>query len=284
MVVQCYWALVNSSVDTAFAKKYFGIIIAGAQIGSILGPTVAIQAVYIGIPALYLGGALTMFFMVLAMYYYIDKFSPVEEHADELPVDEGENANVSREVEKEEVGETKENEPIPSPPTITTPATASSSILQQPLSYITTIFTNLFPTPLKKHLKPRVVGPDEGVLEGFYLFMKYDYVKGIFAISSFSMVQVTIIDYMMKVRYTLSALHYIMTQYTLYSIVQYSRYTHVYNISISLYIIMRTRTGPGHGAVPAPAPGRLPGRLTGLRLLHGIHMHYYIVYTSIHSV
>ena len=204
MVVQCYWALVNSSVDTAFAKKYFGIIIAGAQIGSILGPTVAIQAVYIGIPALYLGGALTMFFMVLAMYYYIDKFSSADEHADELPVEEGEKVE---EVEKEEVVvETKEGEPTLSPPTVTTPT--SSSILQQPISYITTIPNNLFPTPLKRPLTPRVVGPDEGVLEGFYLFMKYDYVKGIFAISSFSMVQVTIIDYMMKVRYTLSTLHY----------------------------------------------------------------------------
>lgn len=40
---------------------------------------------------------------------------------------------------------------------------------------------------------------EAGVLEGFYLFWDHDYVKGIFAISSFSMVQVTVIDYMMKV-------------------------------------------------------------------------------------
>jgi AAA family ATP:ADP antiporter len=33
MVVQCYWALVNASVDVDFAKKNFGLIIAGAQIG-----------------------------------------------------------------------------------------------------------------------------------------------------------------------------------------------------------------------------------------------------------
>eukprot|EP01032_Pedospumella_encystans_P025966 gene25966-29331_t len=36
MVVQCYWALVNSSVNVQFAKKNFGLIVAGAQIGSIL--------------------------------------------------------------------------------------------------------------------------------------------------------------------------------------------------------------------------------------------------------
>ena len=29
MVVQCFWALVNSSVDTKFAKKNFGYIVAG---------------------------------------------------------------------------------------------------------------------------------------------------------------------------------------------------------------------------------------------------------------
>jgi hypothetical protein len=40
-------------------------------------------------------------------------------------------------------------------------------------------------------------------MEGFYLFYEHDYVKGIFAVSSLYMVQVTVIDYMMKlsVRY-----------------------------------------------------------------------------------
>ena len=37
------------------------------------------------------------------------------------------------------------------------------------------------------------------MLEGFYLFYEHDYVKGIFAVSSLYMVQVTVIDYMMKV-------------------------------------------------------------------------------------
>jgi len=33
MVVQCFWALVNSSVNVDFAKKNFGFIVAGAQVG-----------------------------------------------------------------------------------------------------------------------------------------------------------------------------------------------------------------------------------------------------------
>lgn len=137
MVVQCYWALVNSSVDVTFAKKNFGLIIAGAQIGSILGPTVATQAASIGVPILYLGGAAIMFFMVGAMYLYIQRFG--------VSIDEKESEESTTEAEKAK----------------------------------------------KKS--------EEGVMEGFYLFYEHDYVKGIFAISSFFMVQVTVIDYMMKV-------------------------------------------------------------------------------------
>ncbi|CAB1118901.1 unnamed protein product [Ectocarpus sp. CCAP 1310/34] len=37
-----------------------------------------------------------------------------------------------------------------------------------------------------------------GVLEGFQLFLKYDYIKGIFAMSCLFMVEVTILDYTMK--------------------------------------------------------------------------------------
>merc|ERR1719276_488302 len=38
-----------------------------------------------------------------------------------------------------------------------------------------------------------------GVLEGIHLFIKHNYVKGIFAISCLFMVEVTIVDYTMKV-------------------------------------------------------------------------------------
>jgi ATP:ADP antiporter, AAA family len=74
MVVQCFWALVNSSVNVSFAKKNFGFIVAGAQIGSVLGPSVATQADTIGVPGLYIFASGIMFCMVGAMYYYIEKF------------------------------------------------------------------------------------------------------------------------------------------------------------------------------------------------------------------
>lgn len=88
IVIQCYWALINASVDVNFAKKNYGIIVAGAQIGSILGPTVATQAEIIGIPALYMGGSFCMVFMVLAMYMYVQRFgAPVEKKADGAAVE-----------------------------------------------------------------------------------------------------------------------------------------------------------------------------------------------------
>lgn len=39
-----------------------------------------------------------------------------------------------------------------------------------------------------------------GVMEGFTLFMQHQYVRGIFALSCLFMVEVTILDYIMKVR------------------------------------------------------------------------------------
>jgi AAA family ATP:ADP antiporter len=120
MVVQCYWALVNSSVNVQF--------------GSILGPTLATQAEFIGITPLYLLGSAIMFMMVTAMYYYVEKFG--------VPGGEAEKK---------------------------TGAASGKS-------------------------------PEgEGIMEGFYLFWEHNYVKGIFAVSSLYMIQVTVIDYMMKV-------------------------------------------------------------------------------------
>ena len=144
IVIQCYWALVNASVNVDFAKKNYGIIVAGAQIGSILGPTVATHAETIGVPMLYMCGSLCMVFMVLAMYMYVGKFG--------APV-------------KQEVGATKGGDK----------GTGGGSDKAE-----------------KK----------EGVMEGFTLFLKHDFVKGIFCVSSLFMIQFTIFDYMLKVCHT----------------------------------------------------------------------------------
>lgn len=163
MVVQCYWALVNASVDMPFAKKNFGLIVAGAQIGSILGPTVAMNANYVGIPALYLFGAVIMFLMVGAMYLYMQKFGTA------LDIEEAKKTAVASAANRAANNSCNDNSCSSSSSSATTPAAAPA--------------------------KPK----GDGVMEGFYLFWDNDFVKGIFAISAVSMVQVTILDYTMKV-------------------------------------------------------------------------------------
>jgi len=142
LVIQCYWALVNSSVDVRFAKKNFGVIVAGAQIGSILGPTLATQAEHTGVPILYMGASLCMFLMVISMYFYVARFGAPEGSVGDDGV---------------------------SPP----------------------------------------ASEEGGVLEGFRLFIAHDYVKGLFAVSCLFNVQVTVIDYMMKVRSSINIIRYI---------------------------------------------------------------------------
>ena len=43
--VSLFWAFVNSSVNVETAKSAFGLIIAGANLGSIIGPTIAVTKV-----------------------------------------------------------------------------------------------------------------------------------------------------------------------------------------------------------------------------------------------
>jgi len=138
MVVQCFWALVNATVDANFGKKNFGIIVAGAQIGAIMGPALATQAETVGIPFLYLVGAIVMFSMVAAMYFYVKRFGGVKE--DEAP---------SKEEETSAQAKAKKD--------------------------------------------------GAGIMGGFVLLMEHDYAKGLFAVSSLYMVQLTVIDYQLKV-------------------------------------------------------------------------------------
>lgn len=61
--VSLFWAFVNSSMDVEGAKSAYGLIIAGANLGSILGPTIAITKVC--------GGA-----AVLGVMDGVGRFSP----------------------------------------------------------------------------------------------------------------------------------------------------------------------------------------------------------------
>jgi AAA family ATP:ADP antiporter len=138
-MVSLFWSFANSNFNLKQAKRSYGMMVATAQLGSILGPTfVNSYGHSLGIPVCYMVGATCMLSLQVTMWIYVKMFG-VQEDTPKI-----EEAVVEKQEEK----------------------------------------------------KPKAKA---GILEGIHLFMKYNYVKGIFAISCLFMVEVTIVDYTMKV-------------------------------------------------------------------------------------
>jgi len=131
VMVSLFWSFVNSNSNLETAKASYGLLVATAQVGSILGPTIVnVYAESLGVPQIYFFGALSMLFLQGTMYVYVKTYGTEE-----------------------------------------TRNTAS-----------------------KENKKKGA-----GVMEGLHLFVRYNYIKGIFAISCLFMIEVTIVDYTMKV-------------------------------------------------------------------------------------
>jgi len=138
VMVSLFWSFTNSNVDLETAKASYGLLVASAQIGSILGPTiVSVKAESWGVANIYFCGAIAMLLLQGCMWTFVSIYGTNETKAES---DAGAN------------------------------------------------------TPVPKEKKKKA-----GVLEGIHLFIKHNYVKGIFAISCLFMVEVTIVDYTMKV-------------------------------------------------------------------------------------
>lgn len=141
VMVSLFWSFANSNTNLETAKASYGLLVATAQLGSILGPTiVARYTVSVGVPRVYFIGALCMLLLQASMYSYVAMYGTDETNAQD---------------------ET----------------------------------TSLKP----KDEKSKKNKEKAGVLEGLHLFARHNYVKGIFAISCLFMVEVTIVDYTMKV-------------------------------------------------------------------------------------
>lgn len=129
VMVSLFWSFTNSNFSLESAKASYGVLIACAQLGSILGPTfVSRYAETVGVAACYVIGACSLAFLQVSMYAYIRIYGTAERNASAKP-------------------------------------------------------------PKKEKA---------GMFEGLKLFWEYNYVKGIFAISCLFMVEVTIIDFTMK--------------------------------------------------------------------------------------
>jgi AAA family ATP:ADP antiporter len=68
-----FWAFVNSSMDTAAAKKGYPIILAGAQMGSILGSYLCTHASFLGIGALFGIGSASILVVPLMIKWFVSQ-------------------------------------------------------------------------------------------------------------------------------------------------------------------------------------------------------------------
>ena len=162
LVVQLFWAFVNSSVDLSFAKSYFGYIVAGSQIGSILGPTLATYAPTLGVPLLYFIASILLFLMIYIVYLYVQvHVNPYEDTSDS-------NGDVYTDQEE------------------------GKGMMGQLKAFVKEVKAH--------HAKEEVANKSvwHSIADGFKLMYKYDYIKGIFGISCLFMIEVTILDYSMK--------------------------------------------------------------------------------------
>jgi len=143
VMVSLFWSFANSNISLETAKASYGVMVATAQVGSILGPTIVNQfAESWGVANCYLIGACIILLLQVTMSTYVRIYGTADLRAK---------------------------------------AEEDARAAQQDAT----------DAPKKKKKKA-------GILEGLQLFWKYNYVKGIFAISCLFMVEVTIVDFTMK--------------------------------------------------------------------------------------
>ena len=83
IIVALFWSFVASSTDSSSAKRGFALIISGAQIGSILGPTMARYAEYLGLPLLTVIAAVGIFIVPLFIKLFMVKIASKEQPTEE---------------------------------------------------------------------------------------------------------------------------------------------------------------------------------------------------------
>jgi AAA family ATP:ADP antiporter len=166
VMVSLFWSFANSSFSLETAKASYGVMVATAQIGSILGPTVVNRYAETWGPAYcYLMGAACMLLLQGSMFLYIRNYGTAEQNAAQPGDDSWKRTSHTSFVQD------------------------LVRLYRESRSGNSNSNSNS-PTKKKK---------GAGILEGLYLFCEHHYIKGIFAISCLFMVEVTIVDFTMKV-------------------------------------------------------------------------------------
>lgn len=83
LMVALFWSYTNSIMDLEQAKGAYGLIISIAQIGAIIGSTLATNSTEIGIPQLFLFGAMSIFSvsLIIKIYHILYKKTSIIEAA-----------------------------------------------------------------------------------------------------------------------------------------------------------------------------------------------------------
>jgi AAA family ATP:ADP antiporter len=94
VMVALFWSFANSSFNLKQAKRSYGVMVATAQLGSILGPTfVSKFSLRLGIPTCYMVGASCMLTLQFTMWVYVKMFGAPTEASLEKDADKKDDSN-----------------------------------------------------------------------------------------------------------------------------------------------------------------------------------------------
>lgn len=171
LMTALFWSFTNSIMDLEQAKGAYGLIIAIAQVGAILGSTAATHTRELGIPALFIFGAIMIFSVsLLIKTYHITYHDYITE-------------SVKTRVRSISENDTSDGPLLPSSP---------KGMSDEPVSHV------------HKHKEePSLVGSCGKVLEGFYeglsLIARHGYVMKLLGVACLYEIVVTILDYEFKI-------------------------------------------------------------------------------------
>jgi ATP/ADP translocase len=189
LTVALFWSFTNSLMNLEEAKGAYGLIIAIAQIGAIVGSTLASYAAVISIPGLFILGSIFISCVsLLAKYYYI-LFR-----------------DYSTEQMKTKIRSVSECSVDPHLPALDVPQesplssfniTSSSTHRKNEESYLILVFSSI--TVFASKVFRGILTVFAGFYEGLSLIIQYHYVLKLFAVSCVYDIVVTIMDYEFKI-------------------------------------------------------------------------------------
>jgi AAA family ATP:ADP antiporter len=177
LTVAVFWSFTNSLMNLEEAKGAYGLIIAIAQVGAILGSTLASYAAVLTIPGLFILGSVFILSVSLFIKLYHIIFHDYNTELMKTKVRSISEASVEPLLPPVETAANRKPPPPPAQP---------ESLPSQALSLLKTVSMS-------------VLTVFSGFYEGVYLIFQYPYVLKLLAVSCIYDIVVTILDYEFKI-------------------------------------------------------------------------------------